>query len=111
MSEKYNSVVTGDVIPLKGNVLVSDLEIGERITSSGIIIPDDDSTDTGIRPRWCRVYSIGKDVYEVKINEWVLVAHGRWTRGVKIIKKDGSEPIVRMVDRNDILLVTDKCPK
>lgn len=108
--EKYNSVVEGDIIPLKENVLVTDLESGERVTKSGLIIPDDDGGDRGIHPRWCRVYATGEEVDEVKESEWILVDHGRWTRGVKLIKNDGSELIIRMVDRKDILLVADERP-
>jgi len=108
--ERYTSIINGDITPLKENVLVSDLEIGEKITSSGLIILDDDGTDRGIRPRWCKVYSVGSKVTEVTKGDWVLVEHGRWTRGVKLKKNDGTSSIIRMINRKDILLVSDEKP-
>ena len=47
------------------------------------------------------MYAIGKDQDDVKVGEWVMVAHGRWSRALKI-KKDGQELEVRMIDENDI---------
>lgn len=110
MSEKFNAVVEGDLEPLSENVLVTNLESGERVTNFGLIIPDDDGGDRGIRPRWCQVYRIGSEVWEVSEGQWILVDHGRWSRGVKLIKNDGTEPVIRMVDRKDILLVGDERP-
>jgi hypothetical protein len=38
-----------------------------------------------------------------------MVSHGRWSRGFKVKKKD-VELEVRMIDENDILLVSDEEP-
>jgi hypothetical protein len=38
-----------------------------------------------------------------------MVSHGRWSRGFKI-KKKGVELEVRMIDENDILLVSEDEP-
>ena len=46
----------------------------------------------------------------MKVGEWVMVAHGRWSRALKI-KKDGTELEVRMIDENDILLVSEVEPE
>lgn len=67
----------------------------------------DDSKSHGVRPRWARVYAIGPQQTEVQVGQWICVAHGRWTRGVKIEDDDG-EQIIRRVDNNDILLVSDE---
>ena len=45
--------------PTKNNVLVKDMEFGERQTLGGIIIIDDDKKGQGIRPRWAEVVAIG----------------------------------------------------
>ena len=37
---------------LKKDVLVSDMEFDTRITQSGLILPNDNGTSLGIRPRW-----------------------------------------------------------
>lgn len=110
MSEKFNAIVHGDITPLAENVLVTNLDFGERVLASGIIIPDSDGKESGIKPRWCQVYKVGEKVDEVHSGEWVLVAHGRWSRGVKLMKSDGTTPVVRMVDRNDILMSSDTKP-
>jgi len=55
------------------------------------------------------VYAVGKEQEDVKVGEWLLVAHGRWSRALKV-KKDGEELEVRMIDENDILLVSQEEP-
>ena len=102
--------VENDIKPLKKRVLVSDMHFGEKRTKGGIIVLDDDGTDAGIHPRWAKVYAIGDQQDDVKVGEWVMVAHGRWSRALKI-KKDGTELEVRMIDENDILLVSGVEPE
>jgi co-chaperonin GroES (HSP10) len=94
---------------LHDSVLVTEMNFQERLSSSGIIIPADDSKNSGIRPRWAQVYAIGPEQHDVQVGQWICVAHGRWTRGVKI-EDDKGEHVVRRVDNNDILLVTDQQP-
>jgi co-chaperonin GroES (HSP10) len=93
---------------LQDNVLVADMEFDTRITQSGIIIPNDNGTSLGIRPRWGRVYAIGPKQKDVEVGQWIMVAHGRWTRGIDI--EDGTtdhKRTIRKIDPNDILLVSD----
>ena len=101
--------VDNDIKPLKKRVLVSDMHFGETKTKGGIILTDDDGSEGGIHPRWGKVYAIGDQQEDVKVGEWVMVSHGRWSRGFKI-KKKGVELEVRMIDENDILLVSDEEP-
>ena len=102
--------VDHDITPLKKRVLVSHMQFGETKTKGGIILMDDDGTQSGIHPRWAKVYAVGKDQDDVTVGQWIMVAHGRWSRGFKV-KKDGSELEVRMVDENDILLISDEEPE
>jgi co-chaperonin GroES (HSP10) len=99
-----------DITPLKKRVLVSDMHFGETKTKGGIILTDDDGSEGGIHPRWGKVYAIGDQQEDVKVGEWVMVSHGRWSRGFKI-KKKGVELEVRMIDENDILLVSQDEPE
>ena len=99
-----------DITPLKKRVLVSDMHFGETKTAGGLIIPDDDGTSGGVHPRWAKVYAVGKDQDDVKIGQWIMVAHGRWSRAFKVVK-EGVELEVRMIDENDILLVSDTEPE
>ena len=58
----------------------------------------------------CRVRAIGKDQTDVKVGDWVLVEHGRWTRGLELEEEDGTIVTIRRVDNNGILMVTDERP-
>ena len=95
--------------PLNDSVIVGDMTFDERITSGGIVLLNDNGKTAGIRPRWGQVYAVGPDQHDVKIGEWVCVAHGRWTRGVKI-EDSVDEVTIRRIDPNDILLVSESQP-
>jgi hypothetical protein len=98
------------VIPLKNKVLVTNIESGDKITKSGIIIPDDDGKERGIRPRWAEVYAVGSDVKDLKPGQWILISHGRWSRGIPV-PNTNSSVIIRQVDYPEaILLVSDSKP-
>jgi co-chaperonin GroES (HSP10) len=93
---------------LHDNVLVADMEFDTRITQSGLILPNDNGTTLGIRPRWGRVYAVGRDQKDVEVGQWICVAHGRWTRGVDIDDGTGAtKRTIRKIDPADILLVAD----
>ena len=102
--------VDHDITPLKKRVLVSKMHFGETKSKGGIILIDDDGTEGGIHPRWAEIYAIGKDQEDVKVGQWILVSHGRWSRALKV-KKDNVELEVRMIDEDDILLVSDDEPE
>jgi hypothetical protein len=93
------------IVALKDTILVKDMVFKERMVGS-ILIVKDDGKDSGIRPRWAEVYKVGPDQRDVKVGEFVMVAHGRWTRGIDIEDENGPTTI-RKVDPKDILLVSD----
>lgn len=95
---------------LNDNVIVSDMSFDARITSTGLIIPSDNGIATGIRPRWGQVYAVGPEQKDVKVGQWICVAHGRWTRGLDIVDSTGEKKTIRKIDPNDILLVSDELP-
>ena len=102
----YNfTKTTGTFTPLRDGVLVREMEFGETKTAGGIIMLSDDGESRGIRPRWAEVIAIGKDQKDVNINQWVLVSHGRWSRGF-----DLNGETVRTVDPKDILMISDEVP-
>ena len=96
--------------PLRDNVLVKDMVFDQRITSSGIIIPNDNGTSLGIRPRWGQVYAVGPEQVDVNTGDWVCIAHGRWTRGIEI-EENGVKITLRRVDPKDIFLTSDELPQ
>lgn len=97
------------IMPLGKTVLVKDMNFSERFTSGGIVIPGDDGKASGIRPRWCCVYAVGPEQNDVKIGEWILVSHGRWSRGIDVEINDETFT-VRKVDPNDILIASEQLP-
>lgn len=103
-----NTYKINSIKALHDHILVKDMQFGERFTANGILLPGDDKTSTGIRPRWAEVYAIGDKQTDVKVGQYVLVSHGRWTRGIKI-KINNEDITLRRVDNNDILLVSDEC--
>jgi co-chaperonin GroES (HSP10) len=102
--------VDNDITPLKKRILVSHMQFGETKSKGGIILVDDDGSAGGIHPRWAKVYAIGNQQDDVEVGQWLMVAHGRWSRAFKV-RKDGVELEVRMIDENDILLVSDEEPE
>ena len=104
--------ITGKkIIPIKDNIIVKDMNFGERTSTAGIVLLSDDAKSSGIRPRWGKVYAIGPEQKDIKVNEWILVSHGRWTRGVKFEDPDTKEIItIRRVDVNDVLMVSSSEP-
>ena len=95
---------------IKKDIIVTDMEFAERITKTGLILPSDNGTSLGIRPRWGQVYAIGYQQQDVTVGQWVCIAHGRWTRGLDIEDESGKKTI-RKIDPNDILLVSDVRPQ
>lgn len=91
------------ITAVKNRVIVCDMYFGEQKTAGGLIITDDNGTDRGIYPRWGRVYAKGPENHEkYSVGDWVLVEHGRWTRGIDIRDNNGEQNI-RMVEAESIL--------
>lgn len=101
--------VTGNIVPLRDNVLVSDMDFGFEKTKSGIVIMSDDGKTQGIHPRWGRVWAVGPEQKDIKVGEWVCVEHGRWTRTIEV-ESDNNIIELRMVDNNAILMTADEKP-
>jgi len=103
----YDPARVSNLKPVKDNVIVADMEFDGRTTSTGIILPSDNGKSAGVRPRWAQVYRIGPEQTDVKEGQYILVAHGRWTRGLKIEDDQGVKTI-RKIDPKDILMVSDE---
>ena len=110
-TRRYQAVnKIGKLIPLGDTVIVSDMSFGERFTNSGIVLLGDDGKASGIRPRWGRVFAVGPDQNDVKVGDWIFVAHGRWSRGIEV-EIDGVSLTLRRVDPKDIMLSSDYLPQ
>lgn len=104
------NTVYGSIRALHDHVIVKDMHFGERVSAGGIVLLSDDAKSTGIRPRWAQIYAIGPEQKELRVGQYVLIEHGRWTRGVRL-EDEGTDPVViRRVDNEAILAVSDQSP-
>lgn len=101
--------VDGTIKPLHDSVIVTDMDFSGRQLNSGVILLGDDGKTDGIRPRWAKVFAIGPDQKDVIPGQWVLIEHGRWSRGLKI-SKDGEEIVIRRADPKAIIFVSNDKP-
>ncbi len=95
--------------PLPKDILVCDMDMGDQLTESGIIIKSDDGKAHGVKPRWGKVYKVGPRQQDIKEGQWILIEHGRWTRKIKINDGDGDKEIQK-VEVSSILAVADERP-
>lgn len=107
---QFGIEIEGNIKPLHNSIIVTEMDFSGRQLQSGILLLGDDGKTDGIRPRWARVYAIGPEQHDVSVGQWVLVEHGRWSRGLKIIK-DGKEIIIRRADPEAIIFVSDLEPE
>jgi co-chaperonin GroES (HSP10) len=103
-------IVKGKLKPLHDRVLVSDMDFGERVHKSGLILGSDNGKTQGIHPRWGKVWAVGPTQKDVKVGEWILIEHGRWTRKFEIENEDGTVTRIHGVDLNAMLMVADEKP-
>jgi co-chaperonin GroES (HSP10) len=105
----YSSKIKGKIVPIRDNVLVTDMNFGERKVGM-FVLPSDDGKTEGVRHRWARVWAIGPEQKDVKVGEWILLEHGRWTRGMTVEDENGNDIVIRRADTKAILMVTDEDP-
>lgn len=86
------------------------MNFGMEQTKSGIVITSDNGKAHGVKPRWGKVWAVGPEQKEIKVNDWIMMEHGRWTRTWNIEQDDGSILEVRGVDNKAIILVSDEKP-
>jgi co-chaperonin GroES (HSP10) len=102
--------VKGKLIPIRDNVLIIDMNFDEEKTLGGIIIPSDDGKAEGVKHRWGKVWAVGPEQKDVKVDDWILLEHGRWTRGITIEDENGNDLVIRRADVKAILMVSDEKP-
>jgi len=97
--------VEGIFKPLRDGILVRNMDFGEQKTESGLIVLSDDGKVGGIHPRWGEVIAVGNEQLDVQVGQYVMVAHGRWSRGFEL-----NGETVRTVDPKDVLGIQDEEP-
>jgi co-chaperonin GroES (HSP10) len=98
-----------NITPLRDKVLGKMLEPPGTFhtTKAGIIIPETTVDERSVRPRWFLVTHIGPEQKYVKAGDYVLVQHGRWSRGVDIEGNRREEDKIFLLDNDEILIVSD----
>lgn len=105
------TVARGKIRPIRDHILVTDMKFDQRKTKGGILLLDDDGKSEGIRPRWAKIHAVGPEQKEFQVGDWILVSHGRWTRGLEYVEDGAEESVtVRRVDVKDIMAIADEKP-
>lgn len=103
--------VKGSIRPLHDKVLVTNMDFGEQVTSGGIVLSSDDGKDRGIHPRWCQVFAVGPDhKEEFGVGDWILMEHGRWSRGIDLVTESGEKKVIRLIDNNCVMMWNTEKP-
>ena len=104
--------IEGTVAPLYDRVVVRDMKFGDTTTNGGIIVLSDDGKDRGIHPRWGKVVKKGKDNEDPYTEgNWILIEHGRWTRGFEVEFGEEEPVTCRVVEAEAVLMWSDEEPK
>ena len=96
--------IEGNISAINKDVLVHAMHFGEIKTKGGIVIGSDDGKGHGVKPRWGKVYSVGPNQKDVKVGEWILVEHGRWTRKFGMTSNDNTIELQK-IDSDCILAI------
>jgi co-chaperonin GroES (HSP10) len=98
--------------PLRDKVLGRMLEpIGQdRTTKGGVIVVEKNMEESGIRPRWFEVTHVGPDQVDVAVGQYILMPHGRWSRGVDIEGSRQINGMIFLLDNDSILGISDDNP-
>ena len=96
-----------DLDPIADHILVEDIESEDERVHNNIIRLSERGETRGVRPRWARVYLVGPEQEDVKVDEWILIEHGKWTRGIKL----NNGKVVRKVDPGGLMLAADERPE
>lgn len=104
------STIKGTLEPIRDNILITDMDFDEQVSAGGIVLPSDDGKAEGIKSRWGRVWAVGPEQKDVEVGEWILLEHGRWTRGVTLEDAEGNKTIIRRADLKAILAVSNEKP-
>ncbi len=102
--------VKGKLLPLRDKVIIYNMNFDMERTKSGIWLTSDDGKSSGIHPRWGQVFAVGPDQQDVTPGQWILLEHGRWSRGIKYESEEGEVIEIRLADKEAILCVSDEKP-
>ena len=101
------------ITPLRGKITAQLLEDPrkETVTKTGVILLADNATEGGMKPRWFKALSVHPEEKDVNEGDYILVAHGRWSREYKRENKDGETEVLIIVESESVLGINDEYPK
>jgi hypothetical protein len=72
-----------------------------EFSAAVFVLLNDDMKSAGIRPLLGKIYAIGSDNKdpEYQIGKWIMISHGRWTRGVNIEDEEDRRLSVEWISR------------
>jgi hypothetical protein len=82
----------------------------ERTTRGGVIVVEKDMDESAIRPRWFEVTHVGPEQEDVTVGQYVLMPHGRWSRGIDLAGSRQIQDMVFLLDNDSILGTSDVNP-
>jgi len=99
------------ITPMRGKITVQILEDPrkEKVTKEGVILLADDYTEAGIRPRWFKAVAVHPEEKDVKEGDYVLVAHGRWSREY-IYDTEDEKQYIMVCESESVLGISDEFP-
>lgn len=77
-------------------------------TKSGVILPESQFDERAVRPRWFLVTHVGPEQEDIHPGDFVLVTHGRWSRGIDLEGNRRDEDKIFFLDNEEILMVADE---
>jgi co-chaperonin GroES (HSP10) len=99
------------ITPLGSKVLGRMIDTyGERKTHGGVIVQEAEGTSESVRPRWFEVTAVGPDQQDIKQGQYVLVPHGRWSRGLDVEGTNRKEDFIFNIDAESALGTQDSNP-
>mgnify|MGYP003630848450 CR=1 FL=1 len=99
--------------PIHENIIGRMLEpIGkERSTKAGLVLTERNLGEEAIRNRWFEVTHVGPEQKYIAVGEYVLVPHGRWSRGIDLEGTLREEDKLFLLDNDAMLMSSDELPK
>lgn len=99
----YGIDIPNELVCLPNSFYVDSLEIGEKKTKFGFIIPEEkmDARGEFVRPRWARVLFKADNVKNIEVGDWVLISHGRWSSSI-VMLKDGTQKKIWFISPKSI---------
>ena len=102
-----------EITPIRDKILGRMLETfgANRTTPGGLVLTETDmNAENAIRPRWFEVTHVGPEQEEILAGQYVLVEHGRWSRGINLEGTMREEDKLFLIDNDEMLMVSDNDP-